>query len=107
MKYLVPAALALLLGSSFATAQTQTPATSGPNNPAVNSPGHNNSATPVSGANSFTETQAKSRLERSGFTSISPLAKDDNGIWRGTASKDGKSQAVAVDFQGNIIANVQ
>ena len=33
---------------------------------------------------------------------VSALRKDDQGIWRGTAMKDGKQVNVAVDFRGNI-----
>jgi opacity protein-like surface antigen len=54
------------------------------------------------GANSFTEAQAKSRLEAAGYTNIEGLKKDDQGIWRGTAMKDGKRVNVALDFRGNI-----
>ena len=62
------------------------------------------SAPPVPGANSFTEDQAKSRIQDAGYTDVSALTKDDQGIWRGTASKDGKSTAVALDYQGNVVA---
>ena len=37
------------------------------------------------------------------YTSVSGLAKDSNGVWRGTATKDGRSQNVAIDFRGNIV----
>jgi hypothetical protein len=60
---------------------------------------------PLAGANSFTETQAKDRVLRAGFGDVSALAKDDKGIWRGTAMQDGKKVTVAVDFKGNIVAN--
>jgi putative membrane protein len=30
------------------------------------------------------------------------LNKDDQGIWRGTAMKGGKSVNVTLDYQGNI-----
>ena len=30
--------------------------------------------------------------------------KDDSGVWRGKAMKDGKSVDVSLDFQGNVIA---
>jgi hypothetical protein len=30
------------------------------------------------------------------------LKKDDNGVWRGKASKSGSVAAVSVDFQGNV-----
>jgi hypothetical protein len=54
------------------------------------------------GSNSFTEAQAKGRLEDHGFTGVSGLTKDDNGVWWATAAKDSKSVRVGLDFQGNI-----
>ena len=60
---------------------------------------------PLSGANSFTETQAKDRLLAAGYINVSALAKDNNGVWRGTSSDGGKSMKVAVDFKGNVVAN--
>jgi hypothetical protein len=94
---------AVLLASTAAMAQTP-PAKSGPNNNAVNSAGQNNSNAPVAGRNSFTEGQAKSAIEKAGYTKVSDLKKDDNGVWRGKASKGGSSTSVSVDFQGNVIA---
>jgi hypothetical protein len=93
---------AALLASTAAMAQTP-PAKSGPNNNAVNSSGQNNSNAPVAGRNSFTEGQAKSAIEKAGYTKVSDLKKDDNGVWRGKASKGGSSTNVSVDFQGNVI----
>jgi hypothetical protein len=58
----------------------------------------------VAGANSFTEGQAKSRIESGGYNNVSDLKKDDSGVWRGKAMKDGKSVNVSLDFQGNVIA---
>ena len=58
----------------------------------------------MAGANSFTEGQAKSRIEGGGYSNVSELKKDDNGVWRGKAMKDGKSVNVSLDFQGNVIA---
>ena len=60
---------------------------------------------PLSGANSFTEGQAKDRVLAAGFTGVSALAKDENGIWRGTATAGGKTVNVAVDYKGNVVAN--
>lgn len=60
---------------------------------------------PFSGANSFTEGQAKERLESAGFTSVSGLQKDETGIWRGTATLTTQTVSVAVDFKGNIVSN--
>ncbi|HLM11814.1 MAG TPA: hypothetical protein VK362_05470 [Reyranella sp.] len=59
---------------------------------------------PLKGANSFTEGQAKDRAVAAGFTSVSSLAKDGDGVWRGSAMKDGKSVKVAVDFKGNVVS---
>jgi hypothetical protein len=81
------------------------PATDRPNNNAVNSSGQNNSDKPVSGANSFTEGQAKSRIEEAGYTNVTSLNKDDNGVWRAKASKGGTSTDVSLDFQGNVNAS--
>ena len=91
----------IVLAATAASAQTQ-PAQPGPNNNAVNSAGENNSNAPVAGRNSFTEGQAKSKIEDAGFTNVTELKKDDAGVWRGQASKGGSSSAVSVDFQGNV-----
>ena len=90
-----------LIAAGAASAQNP-PAQSGPNNNAVNSAGQNNSNAPVAGRNSFTEGQAKSKIEEAGYTGITDLKKDDNGVWRGKASKGGSSADVSVDFQGNV-----
>ncbi len=60
---------------------------------------------PVAGANSFTENQARSRIEDQGFTDVINLAKDDRSVWRGTAMRGGISSRVAVDYQGNVVIN--
>jgi hypothetical protein len=38
-----------------------------------------------------------------GFANVSNLKKDDNGVWRGRAMKDGKTVDVSVDYQGNVV----
>ena len=85
-----------LAAAQSGTAETTTPA--------VKDPNATSATKAVPGANSFTEDQAKSRIEDAGFTAISKLSKDDQGIWRGEASKDGKSTPVALDYQGNVVA---
>lgn len=94
---------ALALTGAVALAQNP-PAQSGPNNPAVNTTGTNNANNPVAGANSFTEGQARSRMETGGYGNVSELKKDDQGVWRAKAMKDGKSVNISLDFQGNVIA---
>ena len=59
---------------------------------------------PLPGANSFTEAQARTRLESMGYSSVGTLAKDAQSIWRGAATKDGKNVTVAVDYKGNVTA---
>ncbi|WFP66171.1 DUF4142 domain-containing protein [Mesorhizobium sp. WSM4906] len=75
--------------------------------PAVKSASTPKPPAPVPGANSFTESQAKNRIQDAGYTDISSLAKDGQGIWRGQAKKDGKSISVALDYQGNVFAGQQ
>jgi hypothetical protein len=97
------AALLAVIGT--ASAQNQNPpANPGPGNNAINTNSGNNPGAPVAGANSFTEGQAKSRIESNGLSNVSGLKKDDNGVWRGKAMKGGKSVDVSLDFQGNVIA---
>jgi hypothetical protein len=73
----------------------------------VYAPQANEPGAPLKGANSFTEGQAKDRAEARGLTNVTGLKKDDDGIWRGTASKDGKSVQVAVDYKGNVVTAEQ
>jgi hypothetical protein len=99
--YLAIAGAAAIV-STLAIAQ---PANRDANTPAVNAPNSQpNPGAPVAGANSFTEGQAKSRIESNGYANVSELRKDDQGVWRGKAMKDGKSVNVSLDFQGNVIA---
>jgi hypothetical protein len=58
---------------------------------------------PLKGSNSFTEGQAKDRAVAQGLMGVSDLKKDGDGIWRGSATQDGKSVQVAVDYKGNVV----
>jgi hypothetical protein len=98
-------ATTLAAACSASCALAQTPARSGPQNPVVKTDSGNNSNMPVKGSNSFTESEAKSRISGQGYTKIGPLRKDANGVWRGVASKDGKRAHVSVDYQGNVNAD--
>jgi hypothetical protein len=102
MRTYVAIAAAAAAGSTFAVAQ---PANRDANTPAINAPNSPpNPGAPVAGANSFTEGQAKSRIEANGYGNVSDLRKDGRGVWRGKAMKDGKSVNVSLDFQGNVTA---
>jgi hypothetical protein len=101
MRVIVLTVAALGLFASIASAQNM-PAQQGPQNPAVKDMHQNNSSMPVAGSNSFTQAEAKSQIEAKGYTHVARLRKDDNGVWRGTAMKDGQSGPVSVDYQGNV-----
>jgi hypothetical protein len=62
---------------------------------------------PLKGANSFTEGQAKDRAVAWGATGVNGLTKDADGIWRGTATMEGKSTQLAVDYKGNVVFATQ
>ncbi|CUX04867.1 conserved exported hypothetical protein [Agrobacterium fabacearum S56] len=105
MKKLLLAAALLGASTLGAFAQTSTaPATDG-SKPAVATPDTKNATSPVEGANSFTEEQANKRLMDAGYAEVTGLTLDDKGVWQAKASKDGKSVNVALDYQGNIVAN--
>jgi hypothetical protein len=91
------AMVVLALGCSAAIAQTN------PSTPSTSTQTGNQPL--VSGANSFTEAQAQDRIEKAGFSDVKSLKKDDQGIWRGTAMQSGKQVTIALDFQGNVVAN--
>ena len=123
MNNVMKAAAALVLLATPALAQNTAPASpgtgspTGSSNPAVNTQGNAPSSVNASGkaqfvaptaleqgANSFTEGQAKSRLEGAGLKDVTDLKKDDQGIWRGKAMHNGKSVTVGFDYKGNIAA---
>ena len=102
---LIAAALMLAAPLAFAQSapQNSTDTTrNGPQNAPVKGLHENNSANPVKGANSFTRGQAQKQIEAKGYTHVAGLTKDKDGIWRGTADKNGVSTPVSVDYQGNV-----
>jgi hypothetical protein len=101
MRYIVPITVALSLMTSVAFAQGMSAQTS-PQNPAVKSPTENNSSMPVAGANSFTQSEATKQIEAKGYTHVTHLKKDKNGVWRGMATKDGQAGPISIDYQGNV-----
>lgn len=81
-----------------------TPGMSGTTGNAVRSGDPTSGAGPRAGANSFTEGQARSRIESAGFTNVTGLNLDGNGIWRGQAMRGGSQVQVTLDYQGNVNA---
>ena len=101
MRHIVLSAVALSLIASAALAQ-ENAAQSEPQNPAMKGMHENNSSAPVAGANSFTRSEAVKQIEAKGYTKVAGLKKGHDGVWRGTATKDGASGSVSVDYQGNV-----
>ena len=112
MKNLILIALAAMLSATVAVAQSNQPQ----GNSAVKSPTPNSDQSSARGAaagdardarlepgsNSFTESQARSKIEQAGFQNVTDLKKDDQGIWRAKAQKSGKAVTVGLDFKGNV-----
>lgn len=80
---------------------TGTAAASGDRNQAVATTAED-AMEPAAGANSFSEGQARGRIEDKGYTNVTALTKDDQGVWRGTGTKDGAPQQVWLDYKGNV-----
>ena len=97
--FMITAAVVGIVSTAYAQ---NMPAQTGPQNPAVKSMDQNNSSAPVAGANSFTRSEAVKQIEAKGYTHVTKLRKDQSGVWRGTATKDGQSGPVSVDYQGNV-----
>jgi hypothetical protein len=101
MRLIVPTFAMVGLFATLAVAQPM-PAQNGPQNAPVKPMTQNNSSVPVAGANSFTQAEAVKQIEAKGYTQVSGLQKDGAGVWRGRATKDGKSGPISVDYQGNV-----
>jgi hypothetical protein len=95
--------IALLTASAAAaqsTGATANPAA--PQNAAIKDP--DTTGLPSKGANSFTKSQAEARIAKAGYSSVTGLTKDKDGLWRASATKDGKTVEVSLDFKGNVNA---
>jgi hypothetical protein len=106
-------AASLAAGGAYAQSATTAPSTtmgggsaaaSGSSNQAVATT-KANAPTPAKGANSFTMAEATHRIADNGFTNVTGLVKDTDGVWRGHAEKDGASTGVWLDYKGNVGTN--
>jgi hypothetical protein len=75
-----------------------------PQNDAVNADTNKGDTSQTPGSNSFTEGQAKGHIENAGYTDVTGLTKTPDGLWTGSAKKDGKTVQVSVDFKGAVSA---
>jgi protein CpxP len=112
MKFVMIMTLAAVLSAGAALAQGE----QRQGNPAVKSPQPNSDQSSSRGAaggdvgtarlepgsNSFTESQARSKIEQAGYQNVTDLKKDDQGIWRAKAQKGGQTMSVGLDFKGNV-----
>lgn len=73
-----------------------------PRNEAVNTDPNMADGALTPGASSFTEGQARSAIESAGYTEVSALTQDAQGVWTGTAQRDGAQAQVSVDYRGAV-----
>jgi opacity protein-like surface antigen len=99
MKIIISSTLAAAL---FATAATAQQADQTSHNPAMKDNAVAHVAVAAQGSNSFTEDQAKGRIAKAGYSHISHLVKDENGVWRGAAMRKGKRVNIGLDYKGNV-----
>jgi hypothetical protein len=52
-----------------------------------------------------TQDQAKAQIEAKGYSKVSGLRRDIEGVWRGKAEKDGLVRNVTLDREGNVNAD--
>jgi len=97
-RYLFATIAATSLFASGAIAQQ-----AGSHNPVVKDGSPHQIGAPAHGANSFTQAQAKGRLAKAGYSRVSNLAKDRNGVWRGMAYRGNSKVRVGVDYKGNVV----
>ena len=57
------------------------------------------------GMNPLSQADATKKLTASGFKELEGLSLDGQGVWRGTATANGKRVSVGIDPQGDILAH--
>lgn len=81
------AAAGVLLATSCAVAQTTAPGA--PDAAAT--------------AAATTELQARERIDKQGYTAVTGLKQDAQGLWHGSATKDGKTVEIMLDKDGKVV----
>lgn len=113
--------IALFLSAGAAAAQVPPPNSAAPplgtgqSNEIVNPVGNASSSVNASGtirtvpmsdlaegANSFTQDQARARIEGAGFRNVTGLAQGPDGVWRGHGDREGRTFDVGFDFKGQL-----
>jgi len=88
-------------GSGIVDRNTGKAAAGGQDNQAVATT-NANASQPAHGANSFTMGEARGRIASEGYQNVADLHKDNQGVWRGKAMKNGAQVNVWLDYKGNI-----
>jgi hypothetical protein len=73
-----------------------------PANPVIKSPDAITWGKLSKGRNSFTQGEAGKRLGKAGYTHITQLQLDKDGLWQGRAKFNGRPVRVALDYKGNV-----
>jgi hypothetical protein len=89
----------------LAHAQDQQPTASADagQNAAVKAPHDNGSGQLASGHNSFTLAEARTHIEKAGYTQVTGLMQTSDGLWQGRALRNGQPVDVALDFRGHVV----
>jgi len=98
MKLVILAVLAASVGTGAIAQDRQ----SSPHNPAIKDSRVHAVAQPARGHSSFTQSQARGRIAKAGFTNISGLRKNNDGVWQGRAMKRRHAVTVMLDYKGNV-----
>lgn len=96
MRFVVMTAAACSLFACAAFAQ-ETPAA-----PAAPAAAAESSADAGPGTTAFSQSQALHHIESRGYTRVRKLAKDENGLWQGTAFKGGSLGTFNIEKMGKV-----
>jgi hypothetical protein len=69
------------------------------------SPATERPQTQMADGSKMSESDARKLIESQGFTKVTDLYRDDSAVWRGMASRGGKTSEVAIDAKGNVVTN--
>jgi hypothetical protein len=89
-------------GLSYAQGDAPAASPDASQNPAIKSPSDSGPAPLAAGHNSFTKGQAKTRIEKAGYTNVVGLTENADGLWQATAMQNGRTVQVSLDFKGNV-----
>lgn len=98
MKITLVAAVAATILSTAAYAQHGGDS----HNPAIKDAHARTTVLAAKGHNSFTQSQARGRIMKAGYSHVSGLAKNRNGVWQGKAMRGTHWVNVALDYKGNV-----